>query len=32
MKEYPDRGVLGFALMSSQAVLYNATLSAWSRF
>jgi MFS family permease len=26
MKEYPDRGVLGFALMSSQAVLYNATL------
>jgi len=25
-KEYPDRGVLGFALMSSQAVLYNATL------
>jgi len=26
MREYPDRGVLGFALMSSQAVLYNATL------
>ena len=26
MKEYPERGVLGFALMSSQAVLYNATL------
>ena len=26
MHEYPDRGVLGFALMSSQAVLYNATL------
>ena len=25
-KEYPDRGVLGFALMASQAVLYNATL------
>jgi MFS family permease len=24
--EYPDRGVLGLALMSSQAVLYNATL------
>jgi len=26
IKEYPDRGVLGLALMSSQAVLYNATL------
>ena len=26
MREYPDRGVLGFALMASQAVLYNATL------
>jgi MFS family permease len=26
MHEYPDRGVLGFALMASQAVLYNATL------
>ena len=26
MKEYPDRGVLGLALMASQAVLYNATL------
>jgi MFS family permease len=26
MKEYPGRGVLGFALMASQAVLYNATL------
>ena len=26
MREYPGRGVLGFALMSSQAVLYNATL------
>jgi MFS family permease len=26
MNEYPERGVLGFALMSSQAVLYNATL------
>ena len=26
MKEYPDRGVLGFSLMASQAVLYNATL------
>ena len=26
MHEYPERGVLGFALMSSQAVLYNATL------
>jgi MFS family permease len=26
MQEYPDRGVLGFALMASQAVLYNATL------
>jgi MFS family permease len=26
MKEYPERGVLGFALMASQAVLYNATL------
>jgi MFS family permease len=26
MKEYPSRGVLGFALMASQAVLYNATL------
>jgi MFS family permease len=25
-KEYPDRGVLGLALMASQAVLYNATL------
>jgi MFS family permease len=25
-KEYPERGVLGFALMASQAVLYNATL------
>ncbi|HKB93098.1 MAG TPA: MFS transporter [Gaiellaceae bacterium] len=25
-KEYPSRGVLGFALMASQAVLYNATL------
>ena len=25
-REYPDRGVLGFALMASQAVLYNATL------
>jgi MFS family permease len=26
MKEYPGRGVLGFSLMASQAVLYNATL------
>ena len=26
MQEYPDRGVLGFSLMASQAVLYNATL------
>src|SRR5690348_6802271 len=26
IKEYPERGVLGLALMSSQAVLYNATL------
>jgi MFS family permease len=26
MREYPERGVLGFALMASQAVLYNATL------
>jgi MFS family permease len=26
MQEYPGRGVLGFALMASQAVLYNATL------
>jgi MFS family permease len=26
MHEYPDRGVLGFSLMASQAVLYNATL------
>jgi MFS family permease len=26
MKEYPSRGVLGFSLMASQAVLYNATL------
>jgi MFS family permease len=26
MKEYPERGVLGFSLMASQAVLYNATL------
>ena len=25
-REYPDRAVLGFALMASQAVLYNATL------
>jgi MFS family permease len=25
-KEYPDRGILGFSLMASQAVLYNATL------
>jgi MFS family permease len=25
-REYPERGVLGFALMASQAVLYNATL------
>jgi MFS family permease len=25
-REYPDRGVLGFSLMASQAVLYNATL------
>jgi MFS family permease len=25
-QEYPERGVLGFALMASQAVLYNATL------
>jgi len=25
-REYPDRGILGFALMASQAVLYNATL------
>ena len=25
-KEYPERGILGFALMASQAVLYNATL------
>jgi MFS family permease len=25
-REYPDRTVLGFALMASQAVLYNATL------
>jgi MFS family permease len=26
MTEYPGRGVLGFSLMASQAVLYNATL------
>jgi MFS family permease len=26
MSEYPGRGVLGFSLMASQAVLYNATL------
>ena len=26
LREYPDRGVLGFSLMASQAVLYNATL------
>jgi MFS family permease len=26
MREYPSRGVLGFSLMASQAVLYNATL------
>ncbi|HEY2541814.1 MAG TPA: MFS transporter [Gaiellaceae bacterium] len=26
MDEYPSRGVLGFSLMASQAVLYNATL------
>jgi MFS family permease len=26
MDEYPGRGVLGFSLMASQAVLYNATL------
>jgi MFS family permease len=26
LKEYPERGILGFALMASQAVLYNATL------
>jgi len=26
MQEYPQRGVLGFSLMASQAVLYNATL------
>jgi MFS family permease len=26
LKEYPARGVLGFSLMASQAVLYNATL------
>jgi MFS family permease len=26
MREYPGRGVLGFSLMASQAVLYNATL------
>jgi len=26
LHEYPGRGVLGFALMASQAVLYNATL------
>jgi MFS family permease len=26
MHEYPGRGVLGFSLMASQAVLYNATL------
>ncbi|HVS85394.1 MAG TPA: MFS transporter, partial [Gaiellaceae bacterium] len=26
IEEYPDRGVLGLALMASQAVLYNATL------
>jgi MFS family permease len=26
MEEYPGRGVLGFSLMASQAVLYNATL------
>jgi MFS family permease len=25
-REYPDRGILGFSLMASQAVLYNATL------
>jgi MFS family permease len=25
-REYPDHGVLGFSLMASQAVLYNATL------
>ena len=26
LREYPDRGILGFSLMASQAVLYNATL------
>ena len=26
LDEYPSRGVLGFSLMASQAVLYNATL------
>src|SRR5579864_8938308 len=26
LEEYPGRGVLGFSLMASQAVLYNATL------
>jgi MFS family permease len=26
LQEYPGRGVLGFSLMASQAVLYNATL------
>jgi MFS family permease len=26
LNEYPGRGVLGFSLMASQAVLYNATL------
>ncbi|MDE3190655.1 MAG: MFS transporter [Acidobacteriota bacterium] len=26
LEEYPSRGVLGFSLMASQAVLYNATL------
>ncbi len=26
MEEYPGRGVLGFSLMASQAVLYNATI------
>jgi MFS family permease len=30
MKEYPQRGVLGFSLMASQAVLYNATLFGYA--
>jgi MFS family permease len=30
IREYPERGVLGFSLMASQAVLYNATLFSYT--